>query len=43
MPTSSRPGWFGTFGIALIAGRDFEETDRAGTPLVAVVNQAFRE
>jgi predicted permease len=35
------PRWFSTFGIGLIAGRDFEETDRAGTPLVAVVNQAF--
>ena len=35
------PSWFKTFGIALVAGRDFDETDRVGTPLVAVVNQAF--
>jgi putative ABC transport system permease protein len=35
------PRWFTTFGIALLAGRDFDETDRVGAPLVAVVNQAF--
>jgi putative ABC transport system permease protein len=35
------PRWFSTFGIGLVAGRDFEETDRVGTPLVAIVNQAF--
>ena len=35
------PRWFSTFGIALVAGRDFAETDRRGTPLVAIVNQAF--
>jgi predicted permease len=35
------PGWFSTFGVGLLAGRDFAETDREGTPLVAIVNQAF--
>jgi predicted permease len=35
------PRWFSTFGVGLIAGRDFEETVRAGTPPVAIVNQAF--
>jgi predicted permease len=32
-------GFFGTMGIALLAGRDFAPTDRLGTPLVAIVNQ----
>jgi putative ABC transport system permease protein len=35
------PGWFTTLGIPLIAGRDLTSDDRVGTPLVAVVNQAF--
>ena len=35
------PGWFQTFGTALVAGRDFAPGDRTGTPRVAVVNQAF--
>jgi predicted permease len=35
------PGWFGTFGTPLLAGRDFTERDRAGQPRVAVVNDAF--
>src|SRR4051812_5857208 len=35
------PGWFRTLGIPIIAGRDIEESDRAATPRVAVVNQAF--
>jgi putative ABC transport system permease protein len=35
------PGWFSTFGIPVLAGRDFTDRDRAGTPLVVVVNQAF--
>ena len=33
--------WFNTFGIALVAGRNLDESDRVGTPPVAVVNQAF--
>ena len=35
------PRWFSTFGVRLVGGRDFEASDRAGTPLVAIVNQAF--
>ena len=35
------PGWFGTYGTQLVAGRDFDERDRAGAPPVAVVNEAF--
>jgi putative ABC transport system permease protein len=35
------PGWFGTYGIHLSAGRDFDRTDRTGAPRVAVVNRAF--
>jgi predicted permease len=34
------PGWFATFGIRLIAGRDVAPSDRGGPP-VAVANQAF--
>ena len=34
-------GWFNTFGVPLIAGRDLTERDRAGTELVAIVNPAF--
>jgi predicted permease len=35
------PGWFGTFGMHVIAGRDFDRHDVAGTPSVMVVNEAF--
>jgi putative ABC transport system permease protein len=35
------PGWFGTYGTPLRAGRDFDGRDRAGTPRVAIVNEAF--
>jgi putative ABC transport system permease protein len=34
-------GWFGTFGTALVAGRDFTEKDRQGAPRVAIVNETF--
>jgi putative ABC transport system permease protein len=37
------PGYFATYGTALLAGRDFAATDREGAPLVAIVNQAFVE
>ena len=33
--------FFATLGIALRAGRGFDNTDRAGSPRVAVVNEAF--
>ncbi|HEX4810157.1 MAG TPA: ABC transporter permease [Bryobacteraceae bacterium] len=35
------PGFLSTFGVSLLNGRDFDEHDTEGTPLVAVVNQAF--
>jgi predicted permease len=35
------PGYFGTLGIPLLAGRDFTARDRAGAPRVAVVNDVF--
>jgi predicted permease len=34
-------GWFRTFGVPLVAGRDFTAGDRTGAPLVAIVNQAL--
>jgi predicted permease len=37
------PGLFRLLGIGFIAGRDFDERDVAGAPMVAVVNQAFAE
>ena len=35
------PGWFDTFGVHLIAGRDFTAADRDGSVKVAIVNEAF--
>ncbi|MFI5176991.1 MAG: ABC transporter permease [Vicinamibacterales bacterium] len=35
------PEWFSTYGMRLIAGRDFDATDRLGTPRVTIVNQLF--
>lgn len=35
------PRYFRTMGIRLLAGRDFEETDRAARPNVVIVNQGF--
>jgi putative ABC transport system permease protein len=35
------PGWFETYGTRLISGRDFDERDKGGSPLVVIVNQAF--
>ena len=34
-------GWLATKGIALLAGRDFAPTDMAGSPRVALINEAF--
>jgi predicted permease len=33
------PGFIQTFGLHLIAGRDFTAADKPGSPLVAVINQ----
>ncbi len=35
------PGYFGTLGIELVAGRAFSPTDERGGPPVAIVNEAF--
>jgi predicted permease len=35
------PGYFQTMRTRLLAGRDFDERDRAGAPRVAVVNETF--
>jgi putative ABC transport system permease protein len=35
------PDWFKTFGTSLIAGRDFTKDDKGGSPVVAIVNEAF--
>ena len=35
------PGFFGTVGIPLLAGREFGVLDQANSPPVAVVNRAF--
>ncbi len=37
------PGYFEAMRIPLLAGRDIEPTDGAGSPLVFVVNQAFAD
>ena len=38
---ATTPGWFETMGIRLLNGRDFDDRDRAGSPPVAIVNEAF--
>jgi putative ABC transport system permease protein len=35
------PGWFAALGTPVIAGRDFDDGDRAGAPRVMIVNRAF--
>jgi putative ABC transport system permease protein len=35
------PHWFAAVGTPLVAGRDFTDDDRPGSPLVAIVNHAF--
>ena len=35
------PGWFATYGVKFVAGRDFTAADREGAPPVAIVNQAL--
>jgi putative ABC transport system permease protein len=35
------PGYFQTMGIRLIKGRNFSDQDKAGAPLVLIINEAF--
>jgi putative ABC transport system permease protein len=35
------PGWFDTYGMRVVAGRDFAFSDRVGSEPVAIVNQSF--
>jgi putative ABC transport system permease protein len=35
------PGYFGTIGTTILAGRDFNERDTPGSPRVAIVNEVF--
>lgn len=35
------PGWFSAYGMRLLAGRDFDDRDRQGTPAVTIVNETF--
>ena len=37
------PGYFQTMGIPLLGGRDFQESDRMGAPLVTIVDQALAQ
>lgn len=37
------PGYFGTLGIPLVRGRQFEAGDREGAPKVAVVNETLAQ
>jgi predicted permease len=39
--TDVAPRYFATLGVPLIAGREFTTADTAGTPAVAIVNEAF--
>ena len=40
---SVTPGYLDMLGVTILRGRALEETDVAGAPLVAVVNEAFAE
>src|SRR5580700_3786858 len=37
------PGFFSATGVPLIAGRDFNDRDVVGAPLVTVVNETFQK
>ena len=35
------PGYFSTLGVPMVMGREILESDRAGAPMVCVINEAF--
>ena len=37
------PRYFTNMGVPLVAGRDFDQRDREGSPCVAIVNEAFAQ
>ena len=39
--TSASPGYLNVYGIRLVKGRDFNDSDRPGAPAVAIVNEAM--
>ena len=41
MYNQTGPGYFATVGMRLLQGRDFTRADGAGSPKVAIVNEAF--
>ena len=41
IPVSAMAGYFRTAGIRLLAGRDFDATDRYNAPAVAIANDTF--
>jgi predicted permease len=38
---SIAPGWFATYGILILRGRDFDTRDSVDAPAVTIVNEAF--
>jgi putative ABC transport system permease protein len=43
MPQQVSPGFFETMQIGLVRGRTFTDADRAGAPLVAIVNETMEK
>ena len=41
LSTVATPGYFEVMDIPLLAGRSFQKTDRAGSPAVVLINEAF--
>jgi len=39
--TTASPDYFKTLSIPLVAGRDFNDTDRVGSPHVAIINESM--
>jgi putative ABC transport system permease protein len=41
--SSASPGYFAALRVPLLRGRDFEDADREGAPIVAIVNQTLAQ